>query len=104
MSWIKVAPIDKIDEGFPVIVDFEYETAAIFRVGAQFFAIEDRCSHDDGPLADGMLDGFEAICPRHGARIDIRTGEAVTPPAYGQVPIYETKVEDGVLFVKSAES
>lgn len=47
----------------------------------RFYAIEDRCSHEDYPLSDGELDGYTVECPRHGSRFDIRTGEVLNPPA-----------------------
>ena len=54
---------------------------AVFNVGGQYYAIEDVCTHDDGPLAEGELYGYEIECPRHGARFDIRTGKVTRMPA-----------------------
>jgi len=70
--------------------------APAFRRG-KCHAIEDVCTHDDGPLADGDLEGYEIVCPRHGARFDIRTGEVLIPPAVVPVRCYEVRVQDGDL-------
>ncbi len=68
---------------------------AVFFVDGAYYAIEDLCTHDDGPLAEGELDGCQLVCPRHGARFDIRTGEALTMPAYRPVDTFEVHVVDG---------
>jgi 3-phenylpropionate/trans-cinnamate dioxygenase ferredoxin subunit len=102
--WIRLGKIDDFAEGEPVFHDFEYETAVLFRVGNTIYAIEDRCTHDDGPLGEGVLDGCEIVCPRHSARFDIRTGEALTMPAVEDVPTYAVRVEDGDVFVEEPEN
>lgn len=99
-KWVKVGQVSDFEERQPVFHDFEYETAVLFRVGDTIYAIEDRCTHDDGPLGDGLLDGCEIICPRHGARFDIRTGEALTMPAVEDVPAYQTKVRDDTVYIE----
>ena len=68
---------------------------AVFYVEAAYYAIEDLCTHDDGPLAEGELDGCQVICPRHGARFDIRTGEALTLPAYRPVESFPVRIDAG---------
>jgi len=73
----------------------------VYNVAGEYYAIEDRCSHDDGPLCEGDWDPDEgvAICPRHGANFDIRTGEALTLPAVEPVATYSVRVVDGVVKV-----
>ena len=73
----------------------------VFNVDGELYALEDRCSHDDGPLAEGDFEPDEgvAICPRHGSRFDIRTGRPLTLPAYVPVETFEVRVEDGVVKV-----
>jgi len=73
-------------EGLPIV---------IFNIAGQLFAIGDVCSHDNGPLGDGLLDGNLIVCPRHGAEFDIRTGKAVTLPAVVDIPAYPVLVVDG---------
>jgi 3-phenylpropionate/trans-cinnamate dioxygenase ferredoxin subunit len=72
---------------------------AVFNVDGEFLAVEDLCTHDGGGLAGGQLDGDQVICPRHGARFCLRTGRALSPPAYEPVRRYETRVVDGQLEV-----
>ena len=76
-------------------------SVGVYNVGGELFALEDRCSHDDGPLAEGDWEPDEAvaICPRHGARFDIRTGRALTLPAYLPVETFPVVVEDGIVKV-----
>ncbi len=73
---------------------------AIARTEGQFFAIEDICTHDGAELAGGEIEGTEIICPRHGARFCLRTGQALTPPAYEPVRVFETKIEADRLWVR----
>ena len=74
----------------------------VYNLSDEYFALEDRCSHDDGPLCEGDFDCDEgvAICPRHGANIDIRTGRALTLPAVLPVNTFPVRVEDGMIKVE----
>ncbi|HET8528767.1 MAG TPA: non-heme iron oxygenase ferredoxin subunit [Gaiellaceae bacterium] len=74
----------------------------VYNLAGELYAVEDRCSHDDGPLAEGELDveAGVAVCPRHGARIDIRTGRALSLPAVLPVATYPVRVEDGRVVVE----
>ena len=69
-------------------------------IDGEYFCIDDVCTHDGGPLADGELHGFRIACPRHGAKFDIRTGAALTMPAIRPTRSHEVKVEDGGIWVK----
>ena len=60
------------------MIEIDELPIAVFNVDGKFYAIGDVCTHDDGPLGDGELDGYQIICPRHGARFDIRSGKALT--------------------------
>jgi len=70
-------------------------------VGGTIYAIEDVCTHDGGPLDQGMLDGACVVCPRHGATFDVRTGDALTLPAVLPVATFEVDVRDGEIFVQT---
>jgi len=74
----------------------------VYNLGGEYFALEDRCSHDDGPLCEGDFDCDEgvAICPRHGANIDIRSGRALTLPAIETVKTFDVRVIDGMVKVQ----
>jgi 3-phenylpropionate/trans-cinnamate dioxygenase ferredoxin subunit len=92
-EFVAVATTDEIPPGERIVVEFERGWVAIFNVDGQYYAIEDVCTHDDGPLADGELNGFTIECPRHGACFDIRSGKVLAPPALVDVPSYNVRVE-----------
>jgi 3-phenylpropionate/trans-cinnamate dioxygenase ferredoxin subunit len=73
----------------------------LVNLDGEFYAIEDVCTHDGGPLGEGELEGSELICPRHGARFDVRTGDALTLPAFEPAPTYEVRLEDGDVLVET---
>jgi 3-phenylpropionate/trans-cinnamate dioxygenase ferredoxin component len=76
---------------------------AVFRIDGELFAVEDRCTHADVPLGDGDLDGTTLRCPAHGAWFCLRTGRALTPPAYSPLTRYAVLKRDGQLLVRPAE-
>jgi 3-phenylpropionate/trans-cinnamate dioxygenase ferredoxin subunit len=73
----------------------------VYNCDGELHAIEDRCSHDDGPLCEGEWEPEECvvICPRHGSRFDVRSGKPLTLPAYLPVDTYPVHVVDGVVKV-----
>jgi len=103
MTWIPVAPADQIAEGDYAQVEVDGVTVAVFNIGGTFYAIEDTCTHDGGELAGGALEGDVVICPRHGARFCLRTGAALSPPAYEPVRTFETRIENGIVEVKEPD-
>jgi 3-phenylpropionate/trans-cinnamate dioxygenase ferredoxin subunit len=76
---------------------------AICRVGEEYFALEDLCTHDDGPLGEGCLAGYEIECPRHGARFDVRDGHVTRMPAATPVDVYRVKVTGEDVLVEIEE-
>jgi 3-phenylpropionate/trans-cinnamate dioxygenase ferredoxin subunit len=95
---IEVCRADDLRPGAVKIVRDGDLAVGVFRAGdGELYAIEDRCSHDDGPLAEGDFDPETCIviCPRHGAHFDVRTGQPKTLPAYIPVSTYRVWVEDG---------
>ena len=103
-EFVKIAEVNELASGERKVVEIDGIFVAVFNVGGKFYAIEDVCTHDDGPLAEGDLDGYEIECPRHGARFDIRTGEVLSFPAITPVPFFETKIngEDVLVDLDSA--
>lgn len=75
----------------------------LFRVGGEFFCLDDVCTHDEGPLGEGDLEDHAIACPRHGAKFDIRTGDALTMPATEPTLKHEVKVEGGMVYVRVRE-
>ena len=91
-GFVTVAKVGEIPEGGVKIVRVEDELLAIFHVEGAYYALNDVCTHDGGPLAEGPLEGHVIECPRHGARFDIRTGAVLCMPATAPVPTHETRV------------
>ncbi|NLG73706.1 MAG: non-heme iron oxygenase ferredoxin subunit [Chloroflexi bacterium] len=98
-EFIAVAPVEELPNGERLFVEIDNETIVVFNIGGEYFAIADVCSHDDGPLGDGELDGYVITCPRHGATFDVRTGKVLSLPAIVDIPAYPTRVQDGQIEV-----
>ncbi len=92
LEFVTVATVGEIGNGQRKLVDVDGEPLAVFNIAGQYFAIGDVCSHDDGPVAEGILDGTEIECPRHGAHFDLQTGKALTLPAVVDIPAYPVRV------------
>lgn len=103
-EFVKVAKVADIEDGQRLLVEVDDAIVALFNVGGQFYCIEDVCTHDGGPVAEGALDGFEIECPRHGALFDIRDGSALTMPAVVPLPTYQVKVIGDDIFIESPDS
>ena len=101
MALVNVAPLEEFPPGSVKIVHAGEIAVGVYNLGGELYAIEDRCSHDNGPLAEGDFDAEDgvAICPRHGARIDIRTGRPLSLPAVLPVETFPVVVEDGMVKV-----
>ena len=101
MAELDVCPLDELPPGSVKIVRAGDIAVGVYNLNGELHALEDRCSHDDGPLAEGDFDPEEgvAVCPRHGAKFDIRTGNALTLPAYIPVETFPVRVDDGMIKV-----
>lgn len=91
--FVNVARVGDIAEGGVKVVYVEDVPVAVFRIDGTYHAVEDLCTHDGGPLAEGILEGCVIECPRHGARFDVRTGAVLAMPATAPIPTYEVRVE-----------
>lgn len=100
-EWINVAPAADIAPGAWRTVDVDEVAVAVINLNGKFYAIEDMCTHDGGELTGGHIEGCEIICPRHGARFDITTGDVMAPPAYEPVETFPVRIEDGMVQVKA---
>ncbi len=96
-----MCPLAELPAGTMKLVHAGEISVGVYNVGGELYAIEDRCSHDDGPLVEGDWEPDEAIvvCPRHGATFDIRTGKPLTLPAYLPVDTFPVRVADGLVKV-----
>ena len=85
------------------LVDAGSMTIGVYNCGGRILAIEDRCSHDDGPLCEGEWDSEACVvvCPRHGSRFDLESGIPMTLPAFQAVPIFPASIrDDGTVVVE----
>jgi len=99
-DWVTVAPVDEMPPGAWRVVDVDGAAIAVFNLDGAYFAIADVCTHDAGQLTGGAVEGDEIVCPRHGARFSIRTGEALTAPAYEPTDTFPTRVVNGEVQVR----
>jgi 3-phenylpropionate/trans-cinnamate dioxygenase ferredoxin component len=96
---IDICPVSDLPPGERRIVECEDLIIGVFNCGGQLLAIEDRCSHDDGPLAEGPLHAGECTieCPRHGSRFDLRTGRPLSLPAYEPVDVFAVEIHNDII-------
>lgn len=99
-DWIDVAAVHEVSPGQWRVADADGTRIAVFNIDGTFFAIEDVCTHDGGELASGCLEGDQIVCPRHGARFCVRTGEALTAPAYEPTATFPIRIEGGMVQVR----
>jgi 3-phenylpropionate/trans-cinnamate dioxygenase ferredoxin subunit len=101
VKWIDAGTTANLHDGEAISLAVGRRMVAVVRSGDEYFAIEDICTHDGAELTGGEVEGAEIVCPRHGARFCLRTGQALSPPAYEPVQVFETKISDGRLWVRS---
>ncbi len=101
MPELTVCPLEELPPGTMRLVHAGEISVGVYNVDGELCAIEDRCSHDDGPLVEGDWEPEEGVvvCPRHGSRFDICSGRALSLPAYLPVDTFEVRVEDGIVKV-----
>ena len=87
--------------GKPVNIEKAGRTICVARVGDQVFAIDDTCSHSEASLSEGDITDFKIECWLHGAEFDLRTGEALTPPAVAPIKIYPVIVDGDSVTVEA---
>ncbi len=84
-------------QGERIFIEIDHKPIVIFCLGGEFYATGDICTHDGGAIGEGEIEGDEIICPRHGARFNIRTGDAVSLPAVTGIPVYPIRIVDEFL-------
>jgi glycine betaine catabolism B len=99
-DFVKVADTKDIQPSHMKGVQVDGENICVVNVEGKYFAINNICTHEGGPLADGTLDGYEVECPWHGSKFDVRTGEVKNPPATEPEPTYEVKIEGPDILLK----
>jgi 3-phenylpropionate/trans-cinnamate dioxygenase ferredoxin component len=101
MSWTDVGRADALSEMAPLAVEVAGEHLVVVRCGEELYAVEDRCTHDGESLGEAQVENCEIICPRHGAHFCLRTGDALTPPAYEPLRTYRAREQDGRILVET---
>lgn len=99
-TWFDVAPVDAFPPGSVRTREVDGVSIAIFNLDGRYYAIEDLCSHEAEKLSGGVIEGEEIVCPHHGAHFCIRTGAALTAPAYEPVATFPVRIEDGMVQVR----
>jgi len=99
-GFVKVAATSDIPVGTFKAVEIDFERILIVHTDEGFFALADECTHDSGIISDGLLIGNEVVCPRHGARFDVKTGAVTAPPAIVPVDTYDIKIENDDILVR----
>ncbi len=94
-TFYRIASIGEIPNGERIFFEINGLPITLFNIANNFYAIGDICTHDDGPVGDGEVEGFVVKCPRHGATFDVRNGKALTLPAVRDIPSYPIRVVDG---------
>ena len=99
-DWIDVGGAADLGDEIPLTVEVDYSPVVVVRCGKQLYAVEDRCTHDGEPLGEAEVQDCQIVCPRHGARFCLRTGDALTPPAYEPLRKYDVREQNGRLFLR----
>jgi len=100
-QWIDIGGSDSVQETAPFSAEVDGIPIVVVRCGTELYAVEDRCTHDGEPLGEAEVESCQIICPRHGAHFCLRTGEALTPPAYEPLRTYKVRVAEGRVLVES---
>ncbi len=101
-EWVDVIAENALAVGEHRVVDVDGIEVAVFKLEEGFYALEDVCTHDGAEIASGEIDGDEIICPRHGARFCIKTGEVKCAPAYEDIASLDVKLDAGRVKVRDA--
>ena len=101
-EWITVARVEELALGERRVVGMDDTQIVVFNLDGQYYAIEDVCTHDGGQLTGGTVEGDQIVCPRHGARFCIRTGAALSAPAYEPINTFPVRIENGMVQVRDS--
>jgi 3-phenylpropionate/trans-cinnamate dioxygenase ferredoxin subunit len=103
-EYVPVAKVSEVPDPGSMLVEVDERLVALIHAAGHFYALDDVCTHDGGPLSEGPIDpaGRTIGCPRHGAKFDLASGEALTMPATKPTVAHEVKVEGEQVFVRLA--
>jgi 3-phenylpropionate/trans-cinnamate dioxygenase ferredoxin subunit len=105
-EFVPVANSSEIPDPGRLLVEVDERMVVVIHAAGHFYALDDVCTHDGGPLSEGPVDAAAGTiaCPRHGAKFDVATGAALTMPATQPTVAHEVKIEDGQVFVRLRET
>jgi len=99
-EWVDIGGADSVSEAAPLPLEIDGNAVVIVRCGKELYAVEDRCTHDGESLGGAEVENCEIVCPRHGSHFCLRTGEALTPPAYEPLRTYRVREQDGRILLE----
>lgn len=99
-EFIPLTRVTEVPDPGKAYFELDDRMVVLFHVGGEFFCLDDVCTHDGGPLGEGVFEDHTIACPRHGAKFDIRTGDALTMPATQGTQRYEVRVDQGMVYVR----
>jgi 3-phenylpropionate/trans-cinnamate dioxygenase ferredoxin component len=100
-AWVDIGAADAVSDSAPFSTEIDGIAVVVVRCGGEWYAVEDRCTHDGEPLSGAQVEDCQIVCPRHGSHFCLRSGEALTPPAYEPLRTYPVREEDGRVLVES---
>jgi 3-phenylpropionate/trans-cinnamate dioxygenase ferredoxin component len=98
-KWISVLGVEELTPGMHKLLELEEIDLLLVNIAGEFFAVENRCSHDGGDLSSGEVCDAEITCPRHGARFNLKTGAVLSAPAFEDIATYPVRVVDNMVQV-----
>ena len=99
-EWVNVLPVDMLKPSEHTVIDVDDTSIIVFNLDGDFYALEDVCSHEHFPLSEGDVENGNVVCALHGAEFCIKSGNALSPPAYEPVAKFPVRVENGVILVR----
>ena len=100
-AWVDIGSLSDLESTSRLEAEVDGYRVRVASVGGNLYAFEDRCTHDDSPFDDAPIEDSEIICPRHGARFCLRTGAALSPPAYEPLRVFEVRAVGGRVEVRA---
>jgi 3-phenylpropionate/trans-cinnamate dioxygenase ferredoxin component len=98
--FIRVASVADVPDPGRLLIEVDDTPIALLHAGGTFYALDDVCTHDGGPLVDGVLTNNDIACPRHGAKFDLKTGKALSMPATKPTRVHQVEIRNGEVFVQ----
>ena len=102
-DYVKVASTDDLSPGDLLLVDLDGDRVVLANSDGQIYALAELCTHAECPLSEGELDGEEMVCPCHGSRFNVKTGEVLSLPANEPLAVYNVQIEGSDVLIASAD-